>query len=44
MKRKSFYSFITIVLPSGSLISCSSSSQTEIETYSPKDVIGVSPT
>ncbi len=44
MKRKSFYSFITIVLLLSSLISCASSGQTDVETTAPENAIDVSPT
>ncbi len=44
MKRKSFYSFITIVLLLNCLISCASSGQTDVETSAPKDVVDVSAT
>ena len=44
MKRKSFYSFITIILLANCLISCHSSSQTDEETVVPKDAVDVSAT
>ena len=44
MKRKSFYSFITIVLLFSGLISCASSGQTDVETTAPENAIDVSPT
>jgi tetratricopeptide (TPR) repeat protein len=42
MKRKSFYSFITIVLLLNCLISCASSGQADIETSAPRDSVDVS--
>lgn len=44
MKRKCFYSFITIVLFSCCLISCASSGQTDVETSVPNDAVDVSAT
>lgn len=44
MKRNSFYSFITIVLFSGCLISCASRGQPDVETSAPKDAVDVSAT
>ena len=44
MKRKSFYSFITIVLFSGCLISCAFSVQNDVETEAPENAVDVSPT
>lgn len=44
MKRKHFYSFITIVLYLSCLVSCASSVQTDVETVAPEESVNISAT